>query len=122
MPLIVNWLQKWSCRQVQYVNPNGLLYAYWGSIMLSGFRFDQLPTTTRKKWQAGNSAISIWPLTQAWVSRDYTSSIPYRDLTKPIGALTPARRQAAETRYTNLGSVDEKPFHYGIHFHSSVIA
>ena len=38
-----------------------------------------------------------------------------------MGALTPARRQAAETRYTNLQGVGEDPFHYGTHFSSSMI-
>ena len=38
-----------------------------------------------------------------------------------MGALTPARRQAAETRYANLASVGEEPFHYGTHFSSSMI-
>lgn len=35
-----------------------------------------------------------------------------------MGALTAERREAAETRYTNLSSVDEEPFHYGTHFSS----
>lgn len=38
-----------------------------------------------------------------------------------MGALTPARREAAETRYQNLQSVGEDPFHYGTHFSSSMI-
>ena len=38
-----------------------------------------------------------------------------------MGALTPARQEAAVTRYTNLESVDEIPFHYGTHFSSSMI-
>jgi Beige/BEACH domain len=38
-----------------------------------------------------------------------------------MGALTPARREAAKARYTNLKSVDEPPFHYGTHFSSSMI-
>jgi hypothetical protein len=42
-------------------------------------------------------------------------------LTKPMGALTPARKDAAETRYDNLQSVGEEPFHYGTHFSSSMI-
>ena len=42
-------------------------------------------------------------------------------LSKPMGALTDARRDAASTRYTNLESVEEKPFHYGTHFSSSMI-
>ena len=38
-----------------------------------------------------------------------------------MGALTPARREAAQSRYENLQSVGEKPFHYGTHFSSSMI-
>jgi len=30
-----------------------------------------------------------------------------------MGALTPAREEAAHTRYMNLESVGEVPFHYG---------
>jgi len=42
-------------------------------------------------------------------------------LTQPMGALTPARCEAAQSRYENLESVGEKPFHYGTHFSSSMI-
>ena len=42
-------------------------------------------------------------------------------LTLPMGALTPARCEAAQSRYENLESVSEKPFHYGTHFSSSMI-
>ncbi|KIK26284.1 hypothetical protein PISMIDRAFT_271223 [Pisolithus microcarpus 441] len=63
-----------------------------------------------------------------WVLQDYTSetldlSSPdsFRDLTKPMGALTEARREVAESRYHNLESISEKPFHYGTHFSSSMI-
>src|SRR5882757_7533488 len=42
-------------------------------------------------------------------------------LTEPMGALTPARREAAQSRYENLQSVGENPFHYGTHFSSSMI-
>ncbi|KAG6332154.1 hypothetical protein ID866_6935 [Astraeus odoratus] len=63
-----------------------------------------------------------------WVLRDYTSDTldlsstdSFRDLTKPMGALTEGRREIAKHRYSNLQSVDEKPFHYGTHFSSSMI-
>ncbi|KAG1874893.1 beach-domain-containing protein [Suillus subluteus] len=63
-----------------------------------------------------------------WVLNDYVSEVldlsspnVFRDLTKPMGALTAERREAAEARYANLGSVDEEPFHYGTHFSSSMI-
>ncbi|KAJ3536167.1 hypothetical protein NM688_g6872 [Phlebia brevispora] len=114
------------------------------SATLMGFRADELATAQRK-WQAREisnfSYISIlnqvsgrtpsdatqYPVFP-WVISDYTSKTlnfdatsTYRDLTKPMGALTPARREAAEARYTNLQSVGEEPFHYGTHFSSSMI-
>ncbi|KAF4609487.1 hypothetical protein D9613_012349 [Agrocybe pediades] len=115
-----------------------------GSRMLSGFKTDELSTATRK-WQAREisnfaylsilnqisgrtpSDATQYPVFP-WVLSDYVSQTldlndpkSYRDLTNPMGALTPARRQAAETRYTNLESVGEEPFHYGTHFSSSMI-
>ncbi|KAG8221472.1 hypothetical protein J3R82DRAFT_1685 [Butyriboletus roseoflavus] len=63
-----------------------------------------------------------------WVLKDYTSDIldvssldSFRDLSKPMGALTPERCKVARSRYENLESVEEKPFHYGTHFSSSMI-
>ncbi|KAG8952301.1 hypothetical protein FRC04_004729 [Tulasnella sp. 424] len=63
-----------------------------------------------------------------WVLSDYTSESldlttreTFRDLSKPIGALTQAKREAAEVRYLNLEQVEEVPFHYGTHFSSSMI-
>ena len=47
--------------------------------------------------------------------------ITVNSLTKPMGALTEARREAAESRYSSLMSVGEPPFHYGTHFSSSMI-
>ncbi|KAF7969330.1 hypothetical protein HWV62_27717 [Athelia sp. TMB] len=115
-----------------------------GARMMSGFRNDSL-LTAQRKWQAREisnftylsiinqlsgrtpSDATQYPIFP-WVLKDYTAesldlSSPeaYRDLTKPMGALTPARRDAAHTRYINLESVEEKPFHYGTHFSSSMI-
>ncbi|KAF9267665.1 beach-domain-containing protein [Marasmius fiardii PR-910] len=112
--------------------------------VLSGFLPDEL-STAQRKWQAREISnftyLSIlnqmsgrtpndatqYPVFP-WVLQDYTSdtlqlSDPavYRDLSKPMGALTEARRDAAEARYSNLQSVEEKPFHYGTHFSSSMI-
>ncbi|KAF9531325.1 hypothetical protein CPB83DRAFT_848844 [Crepidotus variabilis] len=114
------------------------------SRMFSGFRSDELSTATRK-WQAREisnfaylsilnqisgrtpSDATQYPVFP-WVLSNYSSHIldlnepkSYRDLTKPMGALTETRRQAAENRYTNLESVGEEPFHYGTHFSSSMI-
>ncbi|KZT37329.1 beach-domain-containing protein [Sistotremastrum suecicum HHB10207 ss-3] len=63
-----------------------------------------------------------------WILEDYTSGeldfespSSFRDLTRPMGALTEARREAAMSRYSDLQSVNEQPFHYGTHFSSSMI-
>ncbi|KAJ3575407.1 hypothetical protein NP233_g1115 [Leucocoprinus birnbaumii] len=114
------------------------------SKLLLGFKLEDLSTATRK-WQAREISnftyISIlnqvsgrtpndatqYPVFP-WVLNDYTSETldlaspsSYRDLTTPMGALTPARMAAAKMRYENLESVGEKPFHYGTHFSSSMI-
>ncbi|KAL4258196.1 Beach-domain-containing protein [Pleurotus pulmonarius] len=114
------------------------------SRVLSGLKIDEI-STAQRKWQAREisnftylsilnqlsgrtpSDATQYPVFP-WVLQDYTSmslnlNSPeiYRDLTKPMGALTPARCEAAAARYSNLESVDEKPFHYGTHFSSSMI-
>lgn len=38
-----------------------------------------------------------------------------------MGALSAARQEAADARYTSLQAMNEKPFHYGTHFSSSMI-
>ncbi|KAJ8689982.1 beige protein-like 1 [Pleurotus ostreatus] len=114
------------------------------SRVLSGLKIDEI-STAQRKWQAREisnftylsilnqlsgrtpSDATQYPVFP-WVLQDYTSTSlnlnspeVYRDLTKPMGALTPARCEAAAARYSNLESVDEKPFHYGTHFSSSMI-
>ncbi|THV04025.1 beach-domain-containing protein [Dendrothele bispora CBS 962.96] len=115
-----------------------------GARAFSGFWTDQL-STAQRRWQAREisnftylsilnqisgrtpSDATQYPIFP-WVLQDYQSQIldltdpkSYRDLSKPMGALTEARREAAETRYSNLLSVGEKPFHYGTHYSSSMI-
>ncbi|KZT56178.1 beach-domain-containing protein [Calocera cornea HHB12733] len=102
----------------------------------------ELETATRK-WQARelsnfaylaiiNQAAGRTPndITQypvyPWILQDYDSATLdlkspdiYRDLTSPMGALTPDRRSAAVERYD--AQMGEQPFHYGTHFSSSMI-
>ncbi|KAL1744917.1 beach-domain-containing protein [Schizophyllum fasciatum] len=117
---------------------------YGLSKAFAGFRADELATAQRR-WQAREisnftylsilnqisgrtpSDATQYPVFP-WVLQDYTSEIldlslpaSFRDLTKPMGALTDARREAAESRYSSLLSVGEPPFHYGTHFSSSMI-
>jgi hypothetical protein len=47
---------------------------------------------------------------------DLNSPSSYRDLSKPIGALNPARRQFFADRYQNWDHTNIPPFHYGTHY------
>lgn len=47
---------------------------------------------------------------------DLNSPSSYRDLSKPIGALNPARRQFFADRYQNWDQSNIPPFHYGTHY------
>ena len=64
-----------------------------------------------------------------WVLRDYSSEAldltapnTFRDLSLPMGALTDDRRQAATERYQQSQMSGEKPFQFGTHYSSSMIA
>ncbi|KAJ7856539.1 beach-domain-containing protein [Mycena leptocephala] len=96
----------------------------WQTREISNFTYLSILNHISGRTSSDATQYPIFP----WVLKDYTSSSldlnnpdSYRDLTKPMGALTDARREAAEMRYSNLESVGEKPFHYGTHFSSSMI-
>ncbi|KAG8889189.1 hypothetical protein FRB98_005531 [Tulasnella sp. 332] len=96
----------------------------WQSREISNFTYLSLINQASGRTPNDLTQYPVFP----WVLQDYTSdrldlSAPetYRNLTKPIGALTEAKRSAAEMRYLNLEQVDEPPFHYGTHFSSSMI-
>ncbi|KAI0360774.1 beach-domain-containing protein [Trametes cingulata] len=123
---------------------SGKLSSAFSAKVLSGFNQDELAIAQRK-WQSREisnftylsilnqvsgrtpSDATQYPVFP-WVLSDYTSAAldlsspqTFRDLTLPMGALTPARQEAARSRYESLMSVGEKPFHYGTHFSSSMI-
>ncbi|KAF7293071.1 hypothetical protein MIND_01206500 [Mycena indigotica] len=96
----------------------------WQAREISNFTYLSILNQISGRTPSDATQYPIFP----WVLKDYTSATldltnpdSYRDLTKPMGALTDARREAAEMRYTNLESVGENPFHYGTHFSSSMI-
>ncbi|KAF7319608.1 hypothetical protein HMN09_00301200 [Mycena chlorophos] len=96
----------------------------WQAREISNFTYLSILNQISGRTPSDATQYPIFP----WVLKDYSSVTldltnpdSYRDLTKPMGALTEARREAAEMRYTNLESVGEKPFHYGTHFSSSMI-
>ncbi|EIW75538.1 beach-domain-containing protein [Coniophora puteana RWD-64-598 SS2] len=95
----------------------------WQNREISNFAYLSILNQLSGRTPSDATQYPVFP----WVLKDYTSesldlSSPesYRDLTKPMGALTEDRRAAAEARYTSLESVGEPPFHYGTHFSSSM--
>ncbi|WVR06613.1 hypothetical protein IAU60_003645 [Kwoniella sp. DSM 27419] len=98
--------RKWQCREI------------------SNFAYLQLLNQYANRTPNDVTQYPVFP----WVLADYTSEVldlesesTYRDLRYPMGALTPARREAAVERYTATEGVGEKPFHYGTHYSSSMI-
>ncbi|CAK5278628.1 unnamed protein product [Mycena citricolor] len=96
----------------------------WQAREISNFTYISILNQISGRTPSDATQYPIFP----WVLKDYTSTTldlnnpdSFRDLTKPMGALTDVRREAATMRYTNLESVGENPFHYGTHFSSSMI-
>ncbi|OCF40285.1 hypothetical protein I317_05918 [Kwoniella heveanensis CBS 569] len=96
----------------------------WQTREISNFAYLQLLNQYANRTPNDVTQYPVFP----WVLADYTSNIldlgsesSFRDLKHPMGALTPARREAAVERYSATEGVGEKPFHYGTHYSSSMI-
>ncbi|KAL5513687.1 BPH1 [Sanghuangporus vaninii] len=96
----------------------------WQAREISNFTYISILNQTSGRTPCDATQYPVFP----WVLADYSSdaldlSSPstFRDLSRPMGALSESRREAARQRYENLKSVGETPFHYGTHFSSSMI-
>ncbi|KAF8584664.1 beach-domain-containing protein [Ramaria rubella] len=96
----------------------------WQAREISNFTYLSIINQTSGRTPSDATQYPIYP----WVLQDYSSqeldlTVPetYRDLRRPMGALSSDREEAANARYTSLQAIDEKPFHYGTHFSSSMI-
>ncbi|GMK59712.1 hypothetical protein CspeluHIS016_0803180 [Cutaneotrichosporon spelunceum] len=96
----------------------------WQNREISNFAYLQLLNQHANRTPNDVTQYPVFP----WVLADYTSQIldlskkaSYRDLSRPMGGLTAARREEALERYQAIESVGEKPFHYGTHYSSSMI-
>ncbi|WVQ84943.1 hypothetical protein IAT38_007106 [Cryptococcus sp. DSM 104549] len=96
----------------------------WQNREISNFAYLQLLNQYANRTPNDVTQYPVFP----WVLSDYTSEqldlevdSSFRDLRYPMGALTPARREAAVERYSATEGVGEKPFHYGTHYSSSMI-
>ncbi|KAI8986856.1 beach-domain-containing protein [Trametes punicea] len=115
-----------SARVLSGLNKDELSIAQrkWQSREISNFTYLSILNQISGRTPSDATQYPVFP----WVLSDYTSANldlkrpeSFRDLTLPMGALTPARQEAAKARYESLLSVGEKPFHYGTHFSSSMI-
>ncbi|WOO83333.1 Beige 1 [Vanrija pseudolonga] len=96
----------------------------WQSREISNFAYLQMLNQYANRTPNDVTQYPVFP----WVLADYTSqsldfskASTFRDLSLPMGALTPARRDAAVERYQATEGVGETPFHYGTHYSSSMI-
>ncbi|KAG2092805.1 uncharacterized protein F5147DRAFT_821583 [Suillus discolor] len=120
--------QRWSLEQVSGFSDRMFLFQDVGfeiffkdSCMLLVIFLDK----SRRQWslppysQANSQRVLAWVLNYYVLEvLDLSSTDVFRDLAKLMGALTAERREAVDTRYTNLSSVDEEPFHYRTHISS----
>ncbi len=96
-----NMTQKWQRREI--TNFEYLMYLN----TIAGRTYNDLNQYLIFPWILINyDAASI----------DLNSPSSYRDLSKPIGALNPSRRQFFAERYQNWEHTNIPPFHYGTHY------
>ena len=102
------------------------LYKAWISSAISAYAYLELVNSAAGRTREDLSRYPVFP----WVISDYTShtldlSNPstYRDLSKPIGALSPSRLEYFKDRMSNMGqsssgscAVTDQPFLYGTHY------
>lgn len=96
----------------------------WQRREISNFAYLQILNQYANRTPNDVTQYPVFP----WIIRDWSSTTldlasptTFRDLSLPMGALTPARRAAATERYEQSLSTGEKPFQYGTHYSSSMI-
>ncbi|XP_059351407.1 neurobeachin-like isoform X3 [Daphnia carinata] len=97
----------------------------WQRREISNFEYLMFLNTIAGRTYNDLSQYPVFP----WVLTNYDSneldlSLPsnYRDLSKPIGALNPSRKQYFEERHANWEHDSIPPFHYGTHYSTSAFA
>lgn len=96
----------------------------WQRGEISNFHYLMLVNTMAGRTFNDLTQYPVFP----WVLADYTSEeldlnnpATFRDLSKPMGAQTPARAEVFAQRYKSLAEIGETPFHYGTHYSSAMI-
>ena len=96
--------------------------ARWQRREISNFDYLMFLNTIAGRSYSDLSQYPVFP----WVISNYDTedldlNVPsnYRDLSKPIGALNPQRKQHFEERYASWEHDSVPPFHYGTHYSTS---
>jgi hypothetical protein len=96
----------------------------WQRGEISNFHYLMLVNTMAGRTFNDLTQYPVFP----WVLADYTSEeldltnpATFRDLSKPMGAQSPARAADFAMRYKSLAEIGESPFHYGTHYSSAMI-
>ncbi|KAK4124883.1 beach-domain-containing protein [Parathielavia appendiculata] len=96
----------------------------WQRGEISNFQYLMLVNTMAGRTFNDLTQYPVFP----WVLADYTSEeldlnnpATFRDLSKPMGAQSPARAADFAMRYRSLAEIGETPFHYGTHYSSAMI-
>ncbi|SPQ19537.1 7c8b4997-0988-4fce-b449-f0d14cca0c59 [Thermothielavioides terrestris] len=96
----------------------------WQRGEISNFHYLMLVNTMAGRTFNDLTQYPVFP----WVLADYTSEeldlnnpATFRDLSKPMGAQSPARAADFASRYKSLAEIGETPFHYGTHYSSAMI-
>ncbi|GJN87145.1 hypothetical protein Rhopal_000090-T1 [Rhodotorula paludigena] len=101
----------------------------WEQRQVSNFEYLMFLNTLAGRTYSDLTTYPVFP----WILADYDSDEldlnderTFRDLTKPMGCQSPERMREFQERYAQLaeldGPDDPKPFHYGTHYTSAMIA
>jgi hypothetical protein len=127
---------RYACPSANVISPSDTkwvkeLSARWQSRQISNFEFLMRLNTLAGRTYNDPNQYPVFP----WVLQDYSSETldldnpaTFRDLSKPMGALRPARAEEVKVRYEQLKEMHGEgvegqppPFHYGSHYSSASI-
>ena len=127
---------RYACPSAHVISPTDTkwvkeLSARWQSRQISNFDFLMRLNTLAGRTYNDPNQYPVFP----WVLQDYSSETldldnpaTFRDLSKPMGALRPARAEEVKARYEQLKEMQREgvegqppPFHYGSHYSSASI-
>lgn len=80
--------------------------------VLTNYEDSEIDLSSPNNYRYEEASLTTISFTDSW-------SLHNRDLSKPIGALNPSRREYFEERYASWDNDQIPPFHYGTHYSTS---